>query len=319
MKGYRKNGEVFKVKQKCNCHFRQDVKLTDIFAPSFSTHFSKLPLMKLSLAFSPCPNDTFMFDALVNNKLLHDFDFNLIIDDVEKLNQLAAKGETDVSKMSFNAYAFVSDQYQILQTGSALGSGCGPLLVMKNDYQWSDLRDLKIAIPGKYTTANLLLSIFAPEAKNKTEVLFSKIEEAVLNGDADVGLVIHENRFTYSQKGLKKLVDMGELWEQQTGNPIPLGCIAVKRSLPGEVKQALQQLVGKSIQYAFDHPQSSKDFVHHYANEMDEQVQQQHIQLYVNQYSLALGTTGKKAIELLFSKGKELQLLPAISQPLFVV
>jgi 1,4-dihydroxy-6-naphthoate synthase len=237
---------------------------------------------------------------------------------VEQLNQKAFRNELDVTKMSFNAWAKVSSSYQLLNSGSALGKNCGPLIVIRNDWAWDDISKMKIAIPGFNTTANLLLSLFAPEAKNKTEMLFSEIEDAVLSGAVDAGLIIHESRFTYESKGLKKMADMGELWEQYTGCPLPLGCIAVKRDLPEEIKQEIDALIKESVQHAYAYPGVADDFIKHYASEMSEEVQKRHIDLYVNEFSIDLGTQGQKAIELLFRKGREVNLLPQVIAPLFV-
>lgn len=275
--------------------------------------------MSVSLGFSPCPNDTFIFDALVNNRLSDNvFSFISHIEDVEQLNRRAFADELDITKLSFNAFAKVSAHYQLLTSGAALGKNCGPLVVMKKNLSWKDLPDLKIAIPGKNTTANLLLTLFAPDAVNKTEMLFSDIEAAVLDGTVDAGLIIHESRFTYEAKGLKKMADMGELWEQYTGCPLPLGCIAVKRNLPEETKSKINSLVRESVQYAYEYPGVADDFIRQHSNEMSEEVQQRHINLYVNEFSIDLGEQGKKAIELLFRKGREMNLLPEITEPLFV-
>ncbi len=268
---------------------------------------------KITIGFSPCPNDTFIFDALVNKRIdTGEINFIPYIADVEELNKLALAGKLDITKLSFNAYAFASSAYQILNAGSALGNNCGPLLISSKDYSFSEIEKLKIAIPGKFTTANLLLTIFAPQAINKTEVLFSEIENQVLNGVFDAGLIIHENRFTYAQRGLKKIADMGELWEQQFNTPIPLGCIAVKRSFPDEVKWQVNNMVSKSIEYAFSSPLESKPFVKQHAQEMDDEIIKNHIKLYVNNFSVNLENQGKKAIELLLHNGFEKQLLPEV-------
>lgn len=275
-------------------------------------------IIPLDLGFSPCPNDTFIFDALINNRISNSFKINYELLDVEALNINAKSNILDVTKLSFAAYAFVSNHYQILAAGSALGKNCGPLVISKVPLMLSDLVNCKIAIPGKYTTANLLMSIFIPESKNKVEMLFSEIEDAVLNGDCDAGLIIHENRFTYEQKGLLKVADMGELWESNTGFPIPLGCIAVRRSLSEELKREINTCIKNSIEHAFANPNDSKDFVSNNAQEMSREVQQQHIRLYVNEFSIDLGNDGKAAIKALFSKGIKLGLLPTLSEPIFI-
>ncbi|CAN5408856.1 1,4-dihydroxy-6-naphthoate synthase [soil metagenome] len=270
------------------------------------------------IGFSPCPNDTFIFDALVHQRLESDLYFKYLLKDVEELNRMAKTATLDISKMSFAAYAFVSNEYQILSSGSALGKNCGPLIISKKPLTLGDLKNCKVAIPGKYTTANLLMSIFVPQCHEKKEMLFSEIEDAVLNGDCDAGLIIHENRFTYQQKGLLKVADMGELWEQKTGKPIPLGCIAVRRSLPEAKKLEIDALIRQSVEFAFKNPSSSRDFVQQNAREMDPSVQQQHIDLYVNKFSIDLGEEGEKAVRELFEEGVQCGLLPELIEPVFI-
>lgn len=268
---------------------------------------------KISLGFSPCPNDTFIFDALVNSKIeTSQFIFEPVIVDVEELNKMALKGVLNVTKLSVSAFSFASDNYSILDSGSALGFGCGPLLVSKNDFAFGGIDHLKIAIPGKYTTANLLLSIFAPNAINKTEFLFSKIEDAVISGKVDAGVIIHENRFTYHQKGLKKIADLGQMWEEETGMPIPLGCISVNNKLSDEVKQKINSLIKESIEFAFANPESSKNYIKKHCRQMDNDVIAKHISLYVNKYSINLDEEGKNAISFLLKKGNMAKLLPPV-------
>jgi 5,8-dihydroxy-2-naphthoate synthase len=274
---------------------------------------------KITIGFSPCPNDTFMFCALVNNMIdCEKLQFEPVIEDVETLNQKAWSGELDVTKLSVGAFAQASKNYLILNSGSALGKNCGPLLISKKKYSAHEMDDLKIAIPGTHTTANLLLSIFFPNAKNKTEMIFSEIENAVLNNSADAGLIIHENRFTYLQKGLKKIADMGELWEQKTNALLPLGCIAIKKDFDNTLQNSIDRLINKSISFAFQNPGKVMDYVRNHSQEMDDKVMQQHIDLYVNEFSLALGEEGKKAIELLLKKGNEYGLLPETPQQIFL-
>jgi len=270
------------------------------------------------LGFSPCPNDTFIMDALVHNRIQSEFEFIPAIHDVDVLNNLARNGELSITKLSFGAYPFVSDKYQILAAGSALGRGCGPLLISKNAIDSKNLSNLTVAIPGETTTANLLLSILYPEIKQKKVFLFSEIENAVLSGEVDLGLIIHENRFTYAQKGLLKFADLGERWEVETGLPIPLGCIAIKRTISEGVKAKISKLLTQSVEYAFQNPNESKPYIHQFAQEMDESVQQQHINLYVNNFSINLGEEGKNAIRELFKKGAELNLLQIPTEPLFI-
>ena len=277
--------------------------------------------MTLTLAFSPCPNDCFMFDALVHRRIdLEGLDFNVRLADVEALNKAAFAGDVDVTKLSYHAYAHCARDYVLLDAGSALGRNCGPLLISKRPLSREDVASgaLRIAIPGRYTTANFLLGLAFPAARNRTELLFSDIERAVLDGRFDAGLIIHENRFTYAAKGLKKIVDLGEFWEGETGAPIPLGGIVVRRSLPEAVKQTVNRLVRRSVEYAFAHRSASLPYVREHAQEMSEQVMYQHIDLYVNDYSVDLGADGRRAVELLFDKARALGVIPPIEQPLFL-
>ncbi|MEP7170540.1 MAG: 1,4-dihydroxy-6-naphthoate synthase [Bacteroidota bacterium] len=274
---------------------------------------------KITIGFSPCPNDTFMFCALVNGMIdCEGLQLDPDIEDVETLNQKALSGELDVTKLSLGVYAQVTKNYLILNSGSALGKNCGPLLISKKNYSANEINNLKIAIPGKYTTANLLLSIFFPNAKNKTELIFSEIENSVLNESVDVGLIIHENRFTYQQKGLKKIADMGEVWEQNTNALLPLGCIAIKKDFDTIIQNKIDMLINKSIRFAFQYPEKVMDYVRAHSQVMDDKVMQQHIDLYVNEFSLALGIEGKEAIQLLLKKGNTAGLLPGISKEIFV-
>ncbi|MBV7533278.1 1,4-dihydroxy-6-naphthoate synthase [Chitinophaga sp. sic0106] len=261
--------------------------------------------MNLTLGFSPCPNDTFIFDALVNNKINTDgFSFDTHLEDVETLNNWAIQGKLDVTKLSFAVYLKVRDQYDLLNSGSALGRGCGPLLISKEPMTLEDVKNKTIAIPGENTTANLLFSIAFPEAKNKKIMVFSEIENAVLNGEADAGVIIHENRFTYQLKGLKKVMDMGEYWEQTTGNPIPLGGIFIKKDIAPEKRAELDQLIHQSLQHAYSEYPVLSDYVKSHAQEMDEQVMRQHIDLYVNQFSLDLGEEGHRAVDALMAAAR---------------
>lgn len=277
----------------------------------------------ITLGFSPCPNDCFIFDAMLHGKIdTEGLEFKVYMEDVETLNQKAFKGELDVTKLSYHAYAHLVKTYQLLNAGSALGNNCGPLLISKSDnisHLTSDISHLKIAIPGKYTTANFLLSLAFPEAKNKVEMVFSEIEDAVLSGKVDAGLIIHENRFTYEQKGLKKIIDLGEYWETLAKAPIPLGGIVIKRSFPEEVKKKFDRVLRKSVEYAFANPKSSLNFVKANAQEMSEEVMYKHIDLYVNKYSVDLGAEGKRAVKLLFDKAQELGVINKIEEEIFLV
>jgi 1,4-dihydroxy-6-naphthoate synthase len=279
--------------------------------------------MKLTLGFSPCPNDTFIFDALIHHKIdTEGLEFEVFFDDVETLNQKAFKGVLDVTKLSYHAFAYVVDQYALLDSGSALGFGVGPMLISKFGISISDLQSdplkYKIGIPGKYTTANFLLGLAFPEAKNKQEMIFSGIEDALLNDEIDIGLIIHENRFTYQDKGLQKIIDLGDYWEKQTGCAIPLGGIVVNRKLPLDVQLKLNRVLRKSVEFAFANPKSGLDFIREHSQEMSEEVMYKHIDLYVNQYSIDLGTEGRKAINLLFEKALQNQVIPPITQEIFL-
>ena len=277
--------------------------------------------MNLTLGFSPCPNDCFIFDALVHRRIdLEGLEFDVHLADVEALNKAAFAGTADVTKLSFHAYAYCADRYALLDAGSALGRNCGPLLVSKRPISPGDVAGgtLRIAIPGKYTTANFLMGLAFPAAKDKTELLFSDIEEAVACGRYDAGLIIHENRFTYEQKGLKKIVDLGEFWEGNTGAPIPLGGIVISRALPEEVKLAVNRVVRRSVEYAFANPKASLPFVRQHAQAMSEDVMYRHIDLYVNQFSIDLGAEGRRAVELLFDRGRAAGAVPAAGENLFL-
>jgi 1,4-dihydroxy-6-naphthoate synthase len=277
--------------------------------------------MTLSLGFSPCPNDCFMFDAIVNNRIdLEGLKFAVRLADVETLNQAAFAGDADVTKLSYHAYAFCIADYVLLDAGSALGRNCGPLLISKRPIAKGEVvaGSLTIAIPGKYTTANFLLGLAFPNATNKTELVFSEIEGALLDGRFDAGLIIHENRFTYAAKGLKKIIDLGEFWEGETGAPIPLGGIVIKRSVPDDVKQRVNRVIRRSVEYAFAHRTASLDYVRAHAQEMSEEVMYKHIDLYVNEYSVDLGAEGRRAVELLFEKAAATGIIPPTNRPLFL-
>ncbi|MVN21334.1 menaquinone biosynthesis family protein [Mucilaginibacter arboris] len=281
--------------------------------------------MKLTLGFSPCPNDTFIFDALIHHKIdTEGLDFEVFFDDVETLNQKAFRGELDVTKLSYHAFAYVTEQYVLLDAGSALGFGVGPLLICKDEkfldrqYLKSHIQNLKIAIPGKYTTANFLLSLAFPEGKNKNEVLFSEIENQLLNGETDLGLIIHENRFTYQDKGLHKIIDLGDFWEQQTECAIPLGGIVANRNLPIEIQHKLNRVLKRSVEFAFENPKSGLGFIRSHSQEMSEDVMYRHIGLYVNKYSVELGEEGRKAVKILFAKALALGQIPEVRTELFL-
>ena len=253
--------------------------------------------MKLTLGFSPCPNDTFIFDALVNGKIdTEELEFETVLEDVQTLNEWAATGKLDITKLSFPALLQNAETYSILASGAALGKGVGPLLIAKKPMAATELAHCKVAIPGENTTANFLLHYAFPMIKNRVPTLFSEIENAVLNGEADLGVIIHENRFTYAEKGLMKIADLGEIWENQTGAAIPLGCIAAKQSLGNELHQKIEMLIRKSLLHSFSSYPAIADYIKEHAQAMNEAVMRQHIELYVNDFSVDLGEEGKKAI-----------------------
>ena len=255
--------------------------------------------MKIRLGLSPCPNDTFIFDALIHQKIdTEGLEFEFFFADIEQLNQWAFEGKLDVTKLSFNTFAKCISKYVLLDSGSALGRKCGPILIKKPSKILSPQSN--IAIPGEHTTANLLLGISNPEYINKFEVIFSEIENEILMGNFDAGLIIHENRFTYQQKGLVSEHDLGEFWHEKTGLPLPLGAIVVKRLLHSNLQNKVNRILKKSVEYAFENPESSLEFVRHHAQEMDLHIINEHINLYVNNYTISLGEEGRQAVQLLF-------------------
>ena len=266
--------------------------------------------MKLSLGFSPCPNDTFIFDALVNEKIdTEGFTFDIHLEDVQTLNQWAIDGRLDVTKVSYGVLPLVLNNYMLLNSGGALGKGVGPLLISKNNGNIPDgelgrqqVEAAMIAIPGENTTAHFLFSLAYPHAAHKVFMRFDDIENFVLNppsafvesGTDIFGVIIHENRFTYQGKGLHKIADLGDYWEQTTGSPIPLGGIVIKSNLG--LSMQIERLIRRSIEYAFEHYPLIPDYTKQYSQEMDEAVMRKHIDLYVNDYSLDLGDKGKAAV-----------------------
>src|SRR5665647_350054 len=275
--------------------------------------------MRLSLGFSPCPNDTFIFDAMVHGRIDTEWlEFDYFLTDVEELNRKALSSEVDITKISYHAYAYVAGNYLILDAGSALGHRNGPLLISKRRIGINELTNMRIAIPGKYTTANLLFSIAWPDAVNKTEYLFSKIEDALLKEEADAGLIIHETRFTYFKKGLHKLADMGEYWENLTELPIPLGAIVVNRKVSEDIAQKVNRIVRRSLEYAYKDSFASYDFVAGNAREMDSTVMNNHIKLFVNEFTLNLGCKGREAIVELFRYAGEKGVIARVPERIFL-
>lgn len=275
--------------------------------------------MKLTLGFSPCPNDTFIFDAMVHNRIdTEGLQFDYSLADVEELNKRAFLADIDITKMSFHAFAFAAKDYFILDSGSALGYRNGPLLISLKERNLGDIDNMSIAIPGKYTTANLLFSIAWPNATNKKEYLFSDIDRAILAREVDAGLIIHETRFTFHRKGLHKLADMGEYWENLTGLPIPLGVIVARRDLPADVLEKVNRIIRRSLEYAYNDSFASFDFVSANAKEMDSTVMNNHIKLFVNEFSLDLGKEGKKAVCELFRIAFEKGIIPVLPERIFL-
>ncbi|MBK9507690.1 MAG: 1,4-dihydroxy-6-naphthoate synthase [Chitinophagales bacterium] len=275
--------------------------------------------MNLSIAYSPCPNDTFIFDALAHQKIdTEGLTFDIIHGDVETLNREAMDGKYDITKLSYHAFAYMSNQYQLLTAGSALGRGCGPLMISKDEIPRSKIEFCLIGIPGRLTTANFLMTLAFPEAATKKEMVFNEIENALLNDAIDIGLIIHENRFTYIHKGLKKIIDLGEWWEKKYQLPIPLGGIVTRRDFEPELQLKINRVVKRSVEFALANPAQTMQYVRDHAQEMDEQVMQQHIALYVNDFSVDLGEEGKAAISALYEVAAEKKIIPGMHYPLFV-
>jgi 1,4-dihydroxy-6-naphthoate synthase len=275
--------------------------------------------MKLTLGFSPCPNDTFIFDAMVHGRIdTEGLEFDYFLADVEELNRKALDSKVDITKISYHAYAYVADNYLILDSGSALGHRNGPLLISKRVIEPSGIPGMRIAIPGKMTTANLLFSIAWPTALNKFEYLFSDIEDAIINNEVDAGLIIHETRFTYYRKGLHKIADLGEFWEKKTGLAIPLGAIVINRKVPGDIALKVNRVLRKSLEYAYQDSLASFNFVSDNAKEMDSGVMNSHIKLYVNEYTLDLGEKGKNAIRGLYRIAGKKGVIPSLPDRIFL-
>ncbi len=262
--------------------------------------------MKFTLGFSPCPNDTFIFDALVNKKIdTGGFEFDTVLEDVQTLNQWAIQGKLAITKLSYGVLPLVLKHYVVLNSGSALGRGVGPLLITNGHNITDNVDESTIAIPGEQTTAHLLFSLAYPTAKNKNFLRYDAIEDFVCSGKG-LGVIIHENRFTYEDKGLKKIIDLGDFWEKETGNAIPLGGIVVNRSIDTDIQQRIDALIKKSIEYAFSNYPQLNDYIRNNAQEMSEDVMRKHIDLYVNDYSISLGEEGKKTVRKLLEVYQQL-------------
>jgi 1,4-dihydroxy-6-naphthoate synthase len=274
-------------------------------------------MKKLLLGYSPCPNDTFIFYALVHKKIKGFVEFSEILKDVEALNRMALLKELDVSKVSYHALGFLRDDYCLLHSGSAIGKGCGPLIVAKKPIETSNLSRKTIAVPGKMTTANLLLQIYNPDIKRIVEMPFDTIMNAVSLGIVDAGLIIHEGRFTYPAYNLVQIVDLGDWWEKETGFPIPLGGILAKRDLGARSINHIDALLKKSIEYSIQNRELSRDYIRIHSQELDNHVIDQHIDLYVNHYTLDI-KDGIAAIEKLLKTADELNLIPHSDKSLFI-
>jgi 1,4-dihydroxy-6-naphthoate synthase len=274
---------------------------------------------KLSLGYSPCPNDTFIFYGLTHNKLDNlTFSVEERLEDVETLNQLALAGSLELTKISYHALGHLRDDYALLRSGGALGRGCGPLVVSNKPTTMDKLRGQRIAIPGKLTTANLLLQLYDEGFDDLLILPFDQIMPALQNGQVEAGVIIHESRFTYQQLGFHEVQDLGAWWEGETGLPIPLGGILAKRSLGDETIRQVDRAIRQSLEYAYTHPEVPRAYIKQHAQELDEAVISSHIELYVNDFSLDLGEEGVRAVETLLGRAEERGLIPACDKPLIV-
>jgi 1,4-dihydroxy-6-naphthoate synthase len=272
--------------------------------------------MTFSLGYSPCPNDCFIFYALAHGKVAPDLSWQIKLEDVEVLNQLAKQSVLDVSKISYHAYAHLTKDYIMLPAGGALGKGVGPLIVIRENL--TSLSKKRVAIPGGLTTANLLLKLSQSDDVKIVTLRYDQIMPAVAKGEVDAGLIIHESRFTYADYGLKKFLDVGEWWESSTGHLLPLGGIMAKRSLGNETLRRLNRVIRESLEYAHQHPEQTQEYVAKHAQEMSQEVRQKHIDLYVNEYSLDVGEAGKAAVYELFRRAGERGFIPQVEIDLFL-
>lgn len=274
--------------------------------------------MKLSLGFSPCPNDTFIFDALVHGRVpCGGLTFSERLEDVETLNRLALSSVLDVSKVSYHLLGHILKDYLLLASGGALGRGCGPLVVAREPIDPARLAGRKIALPGQYTTAALLLRLFDPSLTEFVYLPFDRIMAAVADGSVAAGVIIHESRFTFASYGLLRIVDLGQWWESETGHPIPLGGIAARRSLGRETLLALEQGIARSVDHAFRYPEQARPYIRSHSQEMSDEVCDAHIGLYVNDFSRGLGNEGEAAVRLLLGRAAAAGIIPPLSEPIF--
>jgi 1,4-dihydroxy-6-naphthoate synthase len=273
----------------------------------------------LTIGYSPCPNDTFIFYGLIHGKVrVPGVEFLERLEDVETLNRMALDGRLDITKVSYHAMGHLRERYALLRSGGALGRGCGPLLVAKAGTRVSDLKRGLIAVPGTLTTAYLLLRLYNPALTNIIVMAFDRIMDVVSGGDATAGLIIHESRFTYPLYNLEKLLDLGEWWEKHSGLPIPLGGILGKRTIGKDVLLAIESAIRESLRYARHHPDEVLDYCRQHSQEMDESVMQSHIDLYVNDFSLDLGEDGLTAVRRLFAEAEQRGVMPPCNKPLLV-
>lgn len=275
---------------------------------------------RISIGISPCPNDTYIFYALLTGKVIvPDLEFEVFMEDVERLNRWALDSKLDITKLSFNAYAHVLQTYILLNSGAALGNGCGPLLISRPGFTMSSIMDARIAIPGYYTTAYFLLRLLYPELKHVEVCLFSEIEDKICSEQVDAGLIIHENRFTYQEKGLISLIDLGEYWENLTWLPIPLGGIIAKRNISVEILKNIEVGIKKSLEYAYAHEDEVLNYCAQYAQTMTRDVMLQHIRLYVNEYTLNLGEVGITAVKRLLDMAVDRNIIATYNQAAIVL
>jgi 1,4-dihydroxy-6-naphthoate synthase len=275
-------------------------------------------MQQLSLGYSPCPNDTFIFYGLIHGKVsCPEVKFIEQLEDVETLNQLAMRCQLDLTKISYHAFGHLRNDYVLLHSGGALGRGCGPLVVAKQNTSMAKLQGKKIAIPGQLTTANLLLQLHSEGYEDVLILPFDQIMAAVAQGKADAGVIIHESRFTYQQHGLKQILDLGQWWEEETGHPIPLGGILAKRTLGTTLINRIDTALRQSVEYAYAHAQEPQNYIKQHAQELEDSVVRNHIDLYVNNFSVDLGEEGIQAVKCLFHRAEERGIIPACELPLF--
>jgi len=273
---------------------------------------------QLTLAYSPCPNDTFLFYHLIHENISEFFSVKEELHDVEKLNIDSEKKKFDVTKLSFFAYFHVMEGYTLLNSGSALGRGCGPLLVKKKGKNLKKIKGEKILVPGLKTTANLLLNVYLDKNFQPEPIRYDLIMDKILHEDFDLGVIIHEERFTYEDRGLEKVIDLGDYWENLTGKAIPLGAIAIKRSINNELQKEFDKSLKKSLYLAYQFPEKTRKYILENSQVKDEEVVKSHIDLYVNDFTKDLGQEGKEAVSALWEKAKSLGLVKENKNKMFI-